>query len=80
MKLKTAKLLVRLCPGLSLNPGYSGRSMYGETTVAVSGGSEDARDAVADAIYECGEAGDAATLQDFKAIRWDSLGRDVVAY
>jgi hypothetical protein len=69
MKIEDATKMVEIDPELSIRTDYSGRGMFGRTTVAIVGGHKQIMDA----------AQDAGIPLDY--LRFDSMGKyDVVAY
>jgi hypothetical protein len=88
MKLETAKRIEQAADesgfdGVVARGDYSGRGMYGSTTAAVTGSQQAIVAAIAVAAYHLGQEGpdDAEDfLEDVGRLRWDSMGRDAIAY
>ncbi len=85
MKLATAEALANAAHDLGMEAevmdGYSGRSMYGRETTAVSAESMCALIAAAASaagLMDVDDQGD--FIDDLKGLRWDSLGLGVIVY
>lgn len=87
MKTETAKAIMDAAEvlgdaELKLHEEYSGRSMYGNTTVAISGDKDRIMQAVIYAAFEMGREGK-NDIDDFltdTVFKWDNLGYDAIAY
>lgn len=87
MRLESAKAIIAAADVLGdaelrLHEDYSGRSMYGNTTVAISGDKDRIMQAVIYAAFEMGRDGK-DDIDDFltdTVFKWDNLGYDAIAY
>ena len=72
-------------PPLEIDPGYSGRCMFGDRTWAIVGPRPDIEDAIQHAKSVLGDpyscAGRPEIVRELSRLRWDQMGKsDVVCY
>ena len=76
MTLQHAQSIVGHGDGLELYEGYSGRGMYGVTTVGVTGSQSEIIEAIA--LASAAEGPDFAGRM--RSLQWDSMGKQAIAY
>ncbi len=87
MKLETAEAIKRAADVIGVevkvHPDYSGRGMFGKSTVALSGDKSDLLKCTVYAAYLIGVDQNGDGIDEFMDDlnwRWDSLGYDAIGY